>query len=62
MAPRDPPHRHSVEHPPRPVPKRDIDRAADVDVLERPSRESDFDEPARDRDGGFDPSVNSVPR
>ena len=59
MAPRVPPkRRHSVEHPPRPVPKRD----AEVDVLERPAAR-EFDEPARERtDNGFDPNVNSVPR
>lgn len=56
MAPRDPHRRHSVEHPPRPVPKRD----ADVDVLERPTRDDALDEPARGE--GFDPNVNSVPR
>ena len=57
MAPRDPNRRHSVEHPPRPVPKRD----ADGDVLERPAREDAHDEPTRG-DNGFDPNVNSVPR
>jgi hypothetical protein len=57
MAPRDPNKRHSVEHPPRPVPKRD----ADVDVLERPAGDEAHDEPTRG-DNGFDPNVNSVPR
>ena len=57
MASPDPKRRRSIEHPPRPVPKRD----ADVDVLERSDRGRDFDEPARER-GGFDPNVNSVPR
>jgi hypothetical protein len=58
MAPRDPRRRHSIEHPPRPLPKRDAD---DVDVLDRPSSPQGFDEPSRER-GGFDPNVNSVPR
>jgi hypothetical protein len=54
MAPREP-RRTSVEHPPRPLPKRNTD--ADVEVLERPPRDPGFDEPARGP--GDAPDVNT---